>query len=60
MKRVSLYLSEPQIEAFQSLAQQRDRPVAELIREALDEFLRNRGGHTAKPGRKRAATRRRL
>ncbi len=60
MKRVCLFLSEPQIAAFQALAEERDRPSAELIREALDDFLRRRAPDSAQTAeRKRAATRRR-
>lgn len=60
MKRVSLFLSEPQIQAFEALRKELDRPVAELIREALDDFLRRRGSDLApQTERKRAVTRKR-
>lgn len=60
MKRISIFLGEPQVAAFQALANERGRPYAELIREALDVFLRQRG-RTVKPkaDRKRAQTRKR-
>jgi predicted DNA-binding protein len=60
VKRTSLFLSEPQLRAFQKLARRQDRPAAELIREALDEYLRNRIGlDTKKSERPRATTRER-
>jgi hypothetical protein len=42
MKRISLFLSDPQVAKFKALGKRLDRPYAELIREALDEYLRNR------------------
>jgi hypothetical protein len=60
MKRVSVFLSEPQIEGFQALAKELGRPSAELIREALDDFLRRRRPPpTRKPERKRVTARKR-
>jgi predicted DNA-binding protein len=60
MKRVSLFLSERQVAAFQALAKELGRPSAELIREALDDFLRRREPIAAhQTGRKRAVTRKR-
>ena len=60
VKRISLFLSEPQVTSFKALGRSLDRPYAELIREALDEFLRQRG-KTVKPKaeRPRAVTRKR-
>jgi hypothetical protein len=39
MKRISVFISEPQRALLQELGQRRGRPVAELIREALDCYL---------------------
>ena len=60
MKRISIFVSEPQYKGFLALAEQQDRPYAELIREALDVYLRERSHVTLKKTeRKRAVTRRR-
>jgi metal-responsive CopG/Arc/MetJ family transcriptional regulator len=40
MKRISLFIADPQYERFHRVAQQRDRSVSELIRAALDAYLR--------------------
>lgn len=45
MKRTSLFFSEVQLRELQRLATKRGRPVSELIRQALDEFIDR---HTAK------------
>jgi hypothetical protein len=39
MKRTNIYLSEEQLEALRRLAERRGEPVAQLVREALDEWL---------------------
>ena len=39
MKRIDLYLTEPQIEAFKKLSKKLGLSVAELIRRAIDAFL---------------------
>jgi hypothetical protein len=60
VKRISLFLSDPQVAKFKALGKQLDRPYAELIREALDEFLRNREQiGELKAERPRAVTRKR-
>ncbi len=60
VRRISLFLSEPQIAAFQALSRQAGRPYAELVREALDEYLRRKGVSQAiKAERLRAGTRKR-
>lgn len=55
MRRISLFLSEPQVEGFKALAQELDRPYSELIRDALDQYLRERRT-TKKAERPRAVT----
>ena len=37
----SLYLSEVQVKALRAISKKMDRPVAELIRQAIDEWLFN-------------------
>lgn len=39
MKTVSLHVSEPTYEALKSLAAGQDRPVAALIRDAMEAYL---------------------
>lgn len=55
MKRVTLYISDPQYSGVQELAEQRGRPYSELIREALEQYLRR---EAQKPAPRRAQTRR--
>ncbi len=43
MKRVTLYIAEPQYKQFQALAERQGRPYSELIRQALDQYLRQEG-----------------
>ena len=38
MKAISVYVSEKTYEEFQKYAQDQDRPVAELIREAMEAY----------------------
>jgi hypothetical protein len=59
VKRISLFLSDPQVAAFKTLARDLDRPYAELIRDALDQYLRQRDPTSKKAERPRAATRKR-
>lgn len=59
MKRISIFVSEPQYVAFLKLAENQGRPYAELIREALDLYLRERSSPRGKSAPRRAATRRR-
>jgi predicted transcriptional regulator len=42
MKTISLNVPDPTYRAFQEEARRLDRPAAELIREAMDEYARNR------------------
>jgi Ribbon-helix-helix protein, copG family len=39
MQRTNIYLSDEQLDALRRLAQRRGEPVAQLVREALDEWL---------------------
>ena len=55
MRRVTLYISEPQYQQFQELAATRGQAYSELIREALNRYLRAQ----ARTDRKRASTRKR-
>lgn len=43
MKTISLNVSEPVYAAFQREARRRDRKAAELIREAMEEYLERAG-----------------
>jgi hypothetical protein len=43
MKRTNIYLSEDQLTTLQALGDQRGQPVAELVRQAVDEWLRSQG-----------------
>lgn len=56
MKRITLYIAEPQYEAFQALAATRQQPYSELVREALNRYLADEGEKTA---RKRVRPRKR-
>jgi len=53
MRRISLYISEPQYDQFQALAASTGRPYSELIREALGQYLKLQDVPTS-PGRQRA------
>ena len=63
MKRISLFVSDRQYEEFKALAESWDQATAELIRQALNEFLERhaagRGVSQKKSARKRATTRKR-
>jgi hypothetical protein len=63
MKRISIYVSEPQHAGFHALGQRRGLKASELMRQALDEYLERHGVVNAsgktKAARQRAQTRRR-
>ncbi len=40
MKRTNIYLSEPSVEKLQTLSEKTGLSVAELIRRAIDDFLK--------------------
>ncbi|MEI6034628.1 MAG: ribbon-helix-helix protein, CopG family [Verrucomicrobiae bacterium] len=40
MKTISLHVSDPTYRIFQEESERRDRPAAELIREAMEEYVR--------------------
>lgn len=42
MKAISLNVSDPTYRLFQEESERRDRPAAELIREAMEEYVRMR------------------
>ena len=42
MKRTALFLKEEQIEKLQKLCEKTGAPVAELVRRAVDEYLKKR------------------
>ena len=42
MKRTALFLKEEQLKKLQKLSEKTGAPVAELIRRALDEYLKKR------------------
>jgi hypothetical protein len=39
MQRTNIYLSDEQLDALRRLSERRGEPVAQLVREALDEWL---------------------
>ena len=41
MKAITLYVSEPVYREFQTLARQKDKPAAELIRESMNLYLKS-------------------
>jgi predicted DNA-binding protein len=43
MKRTNIYLDEEQLESLRGLSDRRGQPVAALVREAVDEWLRGQG-----------------
>jgi hypothetical protein len=43
MKRTNIYLDDEQLELLRELGRQRGAPVAELVREAVDDWLRANG-----------------
>ena len=42
MKRTALFLKEEQIKKLQKLSEKTGAPVAELVRRALDDYLKKR------------------
>lgn len=42
MKRTALFLKDDQVKKLQSLSKKTGAPVAELIRRAVDEYLKKR------------------
>lgn len=62
MKRISLFVSERQYEQFLSISKEMGQPYAELIREALNNYLQQHGDaatSTKRTARKRVSARRR-
>lgn len=54
MRKLQILFAEPQLERLRELARRQDRPVSELVRIAVDEFLSRHGsspdvGATAPP-----------
>jgi hypothetical protein len=43
MRRTNIYLSDEQLDTLRALADQRGEPVAELVRQAVDEWLAGQG-----------------
>lgn len=43
MKRTNIYLSDEQLATLQALGDQRGQPMSELVRQAIDEWLRTQG-----------------
>jgi Arc/MetJ-type ribon-helix-helix transcriptional regulator len=43
MRRTNIYLDDHQLDGLRRLAERRGRPVAELVREALDAWLDSQG-----------------
>src|SRR6266568_2719190 len=43
MRRTNIYLPDEQLEALRQLGEQRDQPVAELVRQAVDAWLEAQG-----------------
>jgi hypothetical protein len=43
MRRTNIYLSDEQLETLRALADQRGEPVAELVRQAVDDWLAGQG-----------------
>lgn len=46
MKPISMHVNEEEYQDFKSLAERTGRPVAELIREAMTEYLARHGGRS--------------
>ena len=62
MKRISVFIAERQLARLQALGEEYGQPYAELIREALNAYLREKDAETAvrqKAERKRVAARKR-
>ena len=43
MKRTNIYLDEEQLESLRGLSDRRGQPMAVLVREAVDDWLRRQG-----------------
>lgn len=43
MKAITIHVSEPVYREFQTLARRLDRTASELIRESMEQYLRQRG-----------------
>jgi hypothetical protein len=43
MRRTNIYLSDEQLSSLQAMGEQRGVPMAELVRQAVDEWLRAQG-----------------
>jgi hypothetical protein len=56
VRRINIYIGDLQHEQFQVLAERHGRPYSELIREALNEYLKHQDlqGQATKPYRPRA------
>jgi predicted DNA-binding protein len=62
MKRISIFISERQYDRFQEFAQSFGQPAAELMRQALNEFIAKMDADTSsgvKADRKRVTARKR-
>lgn len=44
MQRTNIYLDEDQLRLFKYFAAEENKPVADLVRQAVDQFLRSRLG----------------
>ena len=42
MQRTNIYLDEDQLRLLKHLAAEKNKPVADLVRQAVDQFLRSR------------------
>jgi metal-responsive CopG/Arc/MetJ family transcriptional regulator len=40
MKRISVFLKEKQVEKLEKMAKEQEEPVARLIRDAVDAFIK--------------------
>ena len=43
MRRTNIYLSDEQLATLRALGDQRDMPMSELVRQAIDEWLKAQG-----------------
>jgi hypothetical protein len=49
MERVNIYLSDEQLMALRGLAERQSKPVAELVRQAINDWLKGQGVRTVAP-----------
>jgi len=49
VERVNIYLEEEKLGALRALSEQRDEPVAALVREAVDDWLRSQNVRALSP-----------